>query len=522
MSAMTGDTRSEPSAFAELQGRVSAKIHEPRIRIRDLDFFYGDNRALKNIELDMPDRQVTGLIGPSGCGKSTLLRVLNRMYDLYPGQRATGEVMMDGENIIAASIDLNRLRSRIGMVFQRPTPFPMSIYENIAFGVRLHERLSRAEMNERVEWSLSRAALWDEVKDRLKASALSLSGGQQQRLCIARAIAVRPQVVLFERGDQCARPNQHAEGGGTHRRAEARFHPGDGDPQHAAGGAHRRPGGIFLHGRTGGGLPGRGDVHRAQRTPHAGLHHRPLRLNGGTVMSEEAQHLIKSFDQDLNRLRDMMTEMGGIIESQVAFAAEAVMDRDADVAARAVEADPRVDALEREVEQFVIRMLALRQPLAGDLRQVVAALKITHDMERIGDYATNVAKRSIVLAEFALPLSLAGLGHMSRMVQENLKATIDAIGDNDAEKAREVWSSDLAVDDMYTAIFRELVTYMMEDPRNITPCTHLLFIAKNLERIGDHATNIAETVYYAVTGESLPDARPKGDSSAYAVVRPRE
>jgi phosphate transport system protein len=238
-------------------------------------------------------------------------------------------------------------------------------------------------------------------------------------------------------------------------------------------------------------------------------------------MSDEAQHLIKSFDQELNRLRDMMTEMGGIIESQVALAAEAVLDRDADVAARAVEADPRVDALEREVEQFVIRMLALRQPLAGDLRQVVAALKITHDMERIGDYATNVAKRSIVLAEFALPLSLAGLGHMARMVQENLKATIDAIGENNAEKAREVWSSDLAVDDMYTAIFRELITYMMEDPRNITPCTHLLFIAKNLERIGDHATNIAETVYYAVKGESLPDARPKGDSSAYAVVRPR-
>ena len=138
------------------------------------------------------------MIGPSGCGKSTLLRVLNRMYDLYPGQRATGEVLMDGENLIAPGVDLNALRSRIGMVFQKPTPFPMSIYDNVAFGVRLHEKLSRADMDERVEWSLTRAALWKEVRDRLNSSAMGLSGGQQQRLCIARSIAVRPDVILLD------------------------------------------------------------------------------------------------------------------------------------------------------------------------------------------------------------------------------------------------------------------------------------------------------------------------------------
>ena len=169
-----------------------------RISIRNLDFYYGQNRALKAINLDLPARQVTGLIGPSGCGKSTLLRVMNRMYDLYPGQRATGEVLMDGENIIAPAVDLNQLRARVGMVFQKPTPFPMSIYDNIAFGVKLHERLSRADMDARVEWSLGRAALWDEVKDRLATSATSLSGGQQQRLCIARTIAVRPEVILLD------------------------------------------------------------------------------------------------------------------------------------------------------------------------------------------------------------------------------------------------------------------------------------------------------------------------------------
>jgi phosphate transport system protein len=217
-----------------------------------------------------------------------------------------------------------------------------------------------------------------------------------------------------------------------------------------------------------------------------------------------------------------MTQMGGIVESQVALAAQAIMHRDAAAATRAVEEDPKVDALEREVESFVIRLLALRQPVAGDLRQIVAALKITSDMERIGDYAANVAKRSIVLAQFSLPYSLAGLAHMARMVQGQLKSIIDALGENDAEKAVEVWRSDQVVDDIYNAIFRELITYMMEDPRNITPCTHLLFIAKNLERIGDHATNIAENLYYAVTGETLPDSRPKGDTSAYAVVRPPE
>ena len=178
--------------------RAETRLNAARVSIRNLDFFYGANRALKGINLDFPDRQVTGLIGPSGCGKSTLLRVLNRMYDLYPGQRATGEVLMEGQNIIASGVDLNDLRSRVGMVFQKPTPFPMSIYDNIAFGVKLHERLSKAAMDERVEWSLTRAALWGEVKDRLNTSATGLSGGQQQRLCIARTIAVRPDVILLD------------------------------------------------------------------------------------------------------------------------------------------------------------------------------------------------------------------------------------------------------------------------------------------------------------------------------------
>ncbi len=181
-----------------MQARSTAALNDAKLSIRGLDFFYGANKALKAINLEVPERQVTGMIGPSGCGKSTLLRVLNRMYDLYPGQKAVGQVMLDGANIIEAGVDVNQLRSRIGMVFQKPTPFPMSIYDNIAFGVKLHERLDKAAMDERVEWSLTRAALWAEVKDRLNSSATGLSGGQQQRLCIARTIATRPEVILLD------------------------------------------------------------------------------------------------------------------------------------------------------------------------------------------------------------------------------------------------------------------------------------------------------------------------------------
>ena len=168
------------------------------LEVRNLNFFYGAFQGLKNINLNIEQGKVTAFIGPSGCGKSTLLRTLNRMYDLYPGQRAEGEINFYGQNILEPGQDLNLLRSRIGMVFQKPTPFPMSIYENIAFGVRLYEKLSRSEMDERVEWALNKAALWNESKDKLNQSGLSLSGGQQQRLCIARGVAVKPSVMLLD------------------------------------------------------------------------------------------------------------------------------------------------------------------------------------------------------------------------------------------------------------------------------------------------------------------------------------
>ena len=177
---------------------ANPKTTAPKIIVRDLNFYYGDFRALKDINLSITDKMVTAFIGPSGCGKSTLLRTFNRMYQLYPKQKATGEILLDGANILDKKQDLNMLRAKIGMVFQKPTPFPMSIYDNIAFGVKLCESLNKNDMDERVEWALRKAALWTEAKDKLKQSGTSLSGGQQQRLCIARAIAVKPQVLLLD------------------------------------------------------------------------------------------------------------------------------------------------------------------------------------------------------------------------------------------------------------------------------------------------------------------------------------
>jgi phosphate transport system ATP-binding protein len=185
--------REVPRVAMPMRAKAPAKI-----AIRNLDFFYGKFQGLRGVSLDVGEREVTAFIGPSGCGKSTLLRTMNRMYSLYPGQRATGEIRFNGRNVLDAGTDLNLLRARIGMVFQKPTPFPMSIYDNIAFGVRLYESLSARAMDERVEWALTKAALWNEAKDKLKQSGMALSGGQQQRLCIARAVAVQPEVLLLD------------------------------------------------------------------------------------------------------------------------------------------------------------------------------------------------------------------------------------------------------------------------------------------------------------------------------------
>ena len=236
-------------------------------------------------------------------------------------------------------------------------------------------------------------------------------------------------------------------------------------------------------------------------------------------MSKE--HTVKSYDEELKQLREDITGMGGLAEQQVKNAVQALVRRNADLGLRVVQENPRLDEMERQASALVVRLLALRQPMAGDLREIVAALKISSDLERIGDYAANIGKRVVALAQtppFKLPSALPRMGWLAQQI---IRDVLNAYVQYDAERALKAWHDDEELDETYSSLFRELLTHMMEDPRNITSCTHLLFIAKNIERIGDHATNIAETVYYMVVGETLSATRPKGDSTSFMLVPPR-
>lgn len=235
---------------------------------------------------------------------------------------------------------------------------------------------------------------------------------------------------------------------------------------------------------------------------------------------ESSEHIVKAFDEELERLTKTIVRMGGMAEALLATSVDALRRRDSDLASKAVQSDVQIDALETEVSDTSIHMLALRQPMAGDLRVVVSALKISSDLERIGDYAANVAKRVLALNQLPSMEPAHTIPRMAKLVQNNIKEVLDAYVNRDAEAALRVWKQDEEVDEMYTSLFRELLTYMMEDPRNITPCTHLIFIAKNIERIGDHATNIAEVIHFLVEGTTIEETRPKGDTSSFAVVSP--
>ncbi|WP_299399699.1 phosphate signaling complex protein PhoU [Pelagibius sp.] len=233
-----------------------------------------------------------------------------------------------------------------------------------------------------------------------------------------------------------------------------------------------------------------------------------------------SEHIVKSFDEELQQLNTVVLRMGGVAEAQFAGAIDALVRRDSALAEKVVKGDEAVDQMDLELDEDAIRTLALRQPMANDLREVISALKISSDLERIGDYAKNIAKRTIALNQLAHHEAVRSIPRMAKLVQAIIKDVLDAYANHDANRALDVWHRDEEVDEMYTALFRELLTYMMEDPRNITPCTHLLFIAKNVERIGDHATNIAETTYYLTTGKRIEGGRPKSDTTSFQVVEP--
>lgn len=235
-------------------------------------------------------------------------------------------------------------------------------------------------------------------------------------------------------------------------------------------------------------------------------------------MVQSTEHIVKSFDEELEQLNQIVVRMGGLAEAQLADAILAVARHDGTLADRVIESDKAIDELEQELDSGAVAVLAKRQPMANDLRAVVAGLKIASDIERIGDYTKNIAKRVHALSQLPPVPPASAIPRMAALVQSIIKDTLDAYVARDAEKAIDVWRRDEEVDEMYTGLFRELLTYMMEDPRNITPCTHLLFIAKNIERMGDHATNIAETIHYMVTGRRMEGRRPKGDATSFQVV----
>ena len=237
-------------------------------------------------------------------------------------------------------------------------------------------------------------------------------------------------------------------------------------------------------------------------------------------MPTDHSHIVKSFDEELAHLSDLISRMGGLAETQLEQSIEALQKRDSTLADAAIEHDRKIDMLHVEVDEMAIRLLALRQPMATDLRHIVTGLKIAPIVERIGDYAKNVAKRAIALNQMPPVKPLFTIPRMGRIVREMTKDVLDAFANNDVEKAHDVWMRDAEVDDMYDSLFRELLTYMMEDPRNITPCTHLLFVARNIERIGDLATNIAELIHYQVEGVILDEDRPKTDQASVTVVEP--
>jgi len=245
-----------------------------------------------------------------------------------------------------------------------------------------------------------------------------------------------------------------------------------------------------------------------------------MRENGPRAGRNLEHHIVSSFDQELALLKQTIVEMGGVAEEQLDAAVRCIVRRDVDLASKTVRADERLDELERAIDLKAVQLLALRQPMAQDLREIIGALKIASDLERIGDYAANIAKRSIALSQVPTVRPISGLPRMAQLAREIISDVLDAYNSSDLELAIAVWHRDEEIDDLYTAMFRETLTYMMEDPRNITPCTHLLFIAKNVERIGDHATNIAETLHFAVSGNPMEKSRPKGDASSFAVVEP--
>ena len=429
---------------------------DPILQVKDLDLWYGAHQALHSVSMDIPEKSITAFIGPSGCGKSTFLKTLNRMNDLVPGVKITGQVRYRGEDIYAPGTDVCRLRREIGMVFQKPNPFPMSIYDNIAYGPRTHGIRSKARLDELVERSLRGAAIWDEVKDRLKKNALGLSGGQQQRLCIARALAVEPAVLLMDEPTSALDPISTSRIEELTMELKERYT-------------------IVIV------------THNMQQA---------VRISDHTaffLLGELVEYGVT--EQVFSAPAEKLIEMGALCEESIALAVKSLGD--GSLARQVAPLDTEIDRKERDIESLCLKLLLQQQPVARDLRQISAALKMITDLERIGDQAEDIAE---IVISGQVNEGEELLRDMAASTIKMVTESVDAYVKHDTMLAEKVIAEDDIVDDWFDRVKHTLIRRMTTDPGEGERAVDLLMIAKYFERIGDHAVNVAQWVIFSVTG----------------------
>ena len=455
------------------------------ISVHDLNLWYGNHQALHHINMEIPEKSITAFIGPSGCGKSTLLKTLNRMNDLVKGVRITGNVFYLGQDIYAPEVEVSELRRQIGMVFQKPNPFPMSIYDNVAYGPKTHGIRKKAELDEIVERSLRDAAIWDEVKDRLRKNALGLSGGQQQRLCIARALAVEPNVLLMDEPTSALDPISTSKIEELAMELKEKYT--------IVIVTHNMQQAVRISDQTAFFLLGElieysntEQLFSAQGEEDRGLHHGEVRI------------MRSHFDEQLAQLSRELTEMGALCEEVIALSAKALTDGDKALAARVAPLDAEIDQKERDIESLCLKLLLQQQPVARDLRQISAALKMITDMERIGDQAEDIAE--IITYMDCECANSTLLREMAKDTIKMVTESVDAYVRRDTKLAKLVIAEDDIVDDYFAKVKKELIAQIAENPAGGEQTLDFLMIAKYFERIGDHAVNIAEWVIFSVTG----------------------
>ncbi len=510
-------------AEAHRDQAVQPAAREVIFGLKDVCVRYDGKLAVDGVGLDIYRNQITALIGPSGCGKSTLIRCLNRMNDLIPAACVEGEIMYHGQDLYAENIDPVEVRKRIGMVFQKPNPFPKSVYDNIAFGPRILGM--KGDMDEIVERALRGGALWDEVKDRLDDNAFGMSGGQQQRLCIARCLAVEPDVILMDEPCSALDPISTGMIEDLMHRAQGPVLDRHRHPQHAAGGARLRHDRVpdrraRLRGKEPVGAGGRvrpdgEDLHQPLRPANRGL-----RVREGRLMAVQATRV--QYQGELEQLEARALEGLELVIASIEHINEAVQHQDVELAELVIASDDVIDGRYLEVHQSILTLLATQAPVASDLRLMAALLHVMKCMERMGDQCVNVAKL-IPIAGHEPPADermLADILTMGRAVREQVRQAKRAFADRNVELARDLVRQDDVVDNLNRECFRLAIEIGTSEDRREWAMTMLL-MARALERIGDNAVDIGEQVAFLVTGlfrefedashpsEGVPQAHPQ-------------